>query len=122
MEVRKSTHSIYRLQNHVVWGMQILPKYPESWDMRIYPKDITETADRGIGSRNRNDWLDHDHMHMIMVISPKYSISDAMGRMKSQSTSALRKKVHWLKKVYRKENLVWSPGFLSAVQGSLKKQ
>ena len=33
MEVRKSTHSIYRLQNHVVWGMQILPKYPESWDM-----------------------------------------------------------------------------------------
>ena len=38
-------------------GKQIPPKDPESWDMRIYPKDITETAERGTGSRNRNDWL-----------------------------------------------------------------
>ena len=38
-------------------GMQIPPKDPESWYMRIYPKDITETAERGAGSRNRNDRL-----------------------------------------------------------------
>ncbi len=39
-----------------------------------------------------------------------------MGRLKSQSASLLRQKFIWLKKVYWKENLVWSPGyFVSSV-------
>lgn len=48
---------------------------------------------------------------MVMLIPPKYSISDCMGSLKSQSASRLRKKFEWLSKVYRKENIVWSPGY-----------
>ena len=60
--------------------------------------------------------FDKDHLHMVMVIPPKYSISEVMGKLKSQSASALRTKFPWLKKVYWKENLVWSPGyFVSSV-------
>jgi putative transposase len=57
-----------------------------------------------------------DHLHKVMVIPPKYSISSVMGKFKSQSVSELRRQYAWLKKVYWKENLVWSPGyFVSSV-------
>jgi len=57
-----------------------------------------------------------DHLHMVMVIPPKYSIASVMGRLKSQSSSQLRKAFNWLSKVCWKENLVWSPGyFVSSV-------
>ena len=57
-----------------------------------------------------------DHLHMVMVIPPKYSIASVMGSLKSQSASRLRKAYPWLKKVYWKENIVWSPGyFVSSV-------
>jgi putative transposase len=60
--------------------------------------------------------FDEDHLHMVMVIPPRYSISDVMGRMKSQSSSRMRKKFKWLRKVYWKENILWSPGyFVSSV-------
>ena len=57
-----------------------------------------------------------DHIHMVMIIPPKYSVSEVMGRLKGQTASSLRKKFCWLKKVYWKENIVWSPGhFVSTV-------
>jgi len=60
--------------------------------------------------------FDGDHLHMVMIIPPKYSISDVMGRLKSQSSSRMRKKFDWLAKVYWADNIVWSPGyFVSSV-------
>ena len=60
--------------------------------------------------------FDEDHLHMVMVIPPKYAIASVMGRMKSQSASALRRRFDFLSKVYWKENIVWSPGyFVSSV-------
>lgn len=60
--------------------------------------------------------FDKDHLHMVMVIPPKYSIASVMGQLKSQSSSMLRQKFNWLKKVYWKENIVWSSGyFVSSV-------
>ena len=60
--------------------------------------------------------FDGDHLHMVMVIPPKYSIAAVMGQLKSQSSSRMRKKFDWLSKVYWKENIMWSPGyFVSSV-------
>ena len=60
--------------------------------------------------------FDGDHVHMVMVIPPKYSIANVMGQLKSQSSSALRERYSWLSRVYWKENIVWSPGyFVSSV-------
>ena len=60
--------------------------------------------------------FDNDHLHMLMVIPPKYSIASVMAQLKSQLASELRRKFKWLEKVYWKENIVWSPGyFVSSV-------
>ena len=77
--------------------------------------------------------FDNDHLHMLMVIPPKYSIASVMAQLKSQSASGyddskemlapfeykgytdqylfgywfeLRRKFKWLQKVYWKENIV----------------
>ena len=58
-----------------------------------------------------------DHIHMVMVIPPKYSVSEVMGRLKGQTASSLRKKFGWLTKVYWKENIVWSSGYFVSTVG-----
>jgi putative transposase len=58
-----------------------------------------------------------DHIHTIMIIPPKYSVSEVIGRLKGQSASKLRKKFTWLENVYWKENLVWSPGYFVSTIG-----
>lgn len=62
-----------------------------------------------------------DHIHLVMIIPPKYSSSDVVAQIKSQSSSEIRKKFPWLKKVYWKENIVWSPGFFLSTVGVNEK-
>ena len=58
-----------------------------------------------------------EHIHMLMVIPPKYAVSDVIGEIKQYTASQVRKKFTWLDKVYWKENVVWSPGyFVSTVR------
>ena len=58
-----------------------------------------------------------DHLHAIMIIPPKYSVSEVIGRIKARSASMLRKKFAWLEKVYWKEHVVWSPGYFVSTVG-----
>ena len=58
-----------------------------------------------------------DHIHILMSIPPKYAVSDIVGRMKGITARHLRKKFDWLKKVYWKENIVWSPGYFVSTVG-----
>jgi putative transposase len=52
-----------------------------------------------------------------MIIPPKYSVSETIGRIKCKSASRLRKRFEWLEKVYWKENIVWSPGYFVSTIG-----
>ena len=79
---------------------------------KILPKLLRSTP----GVEIETIGFDGDHLHMVMCIPPKYSISDVMGKLKSQSASVMRKTHQWLQNVYWKENIVWSPGyFVSSV-------
>ena len=61
--------------------------------------------------------MQSDHIHMIMIIPPKYAVSDVVGKVKGMTASRLRKKFAWLGKVYWKENVVWSPGYFVSTVG-----
>lgn len=62
--------------------------------------------------------FDQDHLHMVMVIPPKYAIASVMGALKSQSASTLRADFPWLQRVYWNENIVWSPGYFVSSVGA----
>ena len=116
MELIKSGHSVYKLSYHLVWTCKyrrrILKPGVIDYLRRILPK-----IERNIpGLQIEQIGFDQDHMHMVAVIPPKYSVSEVVAQMKSQSASMLRKRFEWLGKVYYKENIVWSPGyFVSSV-------
>jgi len=55
---------------------------------------------------------------MVMIISPKYAVSEVVGKMKGKTPSLLRKKFSSLAEVYWKENIVWSPGYFVSTVGN----
>ncbi len=112
MEVHFSSHGVYKLEYHVVWvtryRRRILKPFVEEYLRVVMPKLLRSMP----GVSVETIGFDLDHLHMVMVIPPKYSISDVMGQLKSRSASNMRKTFKWLSKVYWKENVVWSPGML----------
>lgn len=116
MEVRLSSHCAYRLQYHVVWVCKYRRKILKPGVAEYLHKLLLGLIRSMPGVEIETIGFDGDHVHMVMIIPPKYAISDVMGQLKSQSASRLRKKFDWLAKVYWKENIVWSPGyFVSSV-------
>ncbi len=116
MEYIKTAHSVYYLQYHVVWvckyRRRILNPGVCGYIRKILPKLLRSMPSVKLETIG----FDKDHLHMVMSIPPKYSISSVMGKLKSQSASQLRRKFSWLAKVYWNENIVWSPGyFVSSV-------
>ena len=48
---------------------------------------------------------------MVVVIPPKYAVSEVVGRIKAKKASRQRTKFWWLRKRYQRESVVWSPGY-----------
>ena len=116
MEVIKTGHSTYYLQYHVVWVCKYRRRILNP-GVCVYIKVVLAKLLRGMpGVTIEQIGFYQDHLHILMSIPPKFSIADVIGILKSQSASELRKKFDWLKNVYWKENIVWSPGyFVSSV-------
>ena len=116
MEVVRAGHSVYRLQYHVVWVCKYRRRILNP-GVCVYLRKVLSKLLRSMpGVMIETIGFDQDHLHMVMSIPPRYSIAAVMGQLKSQSSSQMRKTFGWLKKVYWKENIVWSPGyFVSSV-------
>ena len=80
---------------------------------KLFPKIIRSLPGCEIIEYN----IQIDHIHMVMIIPPKYKVSEVISRMKAQTASRLREKFSWLSKVYWKENIVWSPGYFVSTIG-----
>lgn len=116
MRFIRSQHSVYQLSYHVVWTCKyrrrVLKPGVIEYLRRIFPKLLKSIP----GVEIEQIGFDLDHVHFVMIIPPKYSISEVVGQLKSQSAQLVRRKYQWLEKVYFKENVLWSPGyFVSSV-------
>lgn len=61
---------------------------------------------------------DKDHVHLYMIIPPKYSVSHAVEVMKSNTSRALQEKfAHFFPKVYWDQGGIWSKGFFVSTVG-----
>lgn len=111
MQVKLSAHGAYHLQYHIVWvckyRRKVLNPGVESTIRKLLPHLLRSMP----GVSLETIGFDADHLHMVMVIPPKYAIATVMGTLKSQSAAYLRKKYPFIKKIYWKENIVWSPGY-----------
>ncbi|MDD5093808.1 MAG: IS200/IS605 family transposase [Dehalococcoidia bacterium] len=117
MDVRLSGHGVYRTEYHIAWIVKyrrrILNPGVTEYLERLFPKVLRDMPGCEVVELN----IQIDHVHMVMIIPPKYAVSDVIGRMKGKTSSKLRKKFAWLEKVYWKENIVWSPGYFVSTVG-----
>ena len=112
MEVKRSGHGVYTLSYHVVWVTKYRRKILNPSLRRILPRLVRSMP----GVELEQMGFDEDHAHFVIGIPTKYAIADVMSELKTRSASLLREKFDFLKKVYWKENIVWSPGyFVSSV-------
>lgn len=117
MENQLSAHTVYRTEYHIVW----IPKYRRnilnpgvrSYLEKLFPSILKRMPGVRIIELN----IQVDHTHIIMIIPPKYAVSDVVGELKGRTASQLRKKFAWLQKAYWKENIVWSPGYFVSTVG-----
>lgn len=57
-----------------------------------------------------------DHVHLVSVIPPKYSVSSVVGKIKANTSRQIRIEFPWIKTMYWR-NEFWSPGFFSSTVG-----
>ena len=108
MRLRKSAHTVYKTQYHIVWitrfRRKILLKGVKDY-LRIKLLEI---------KRHYPDWeyleigIDVDHVHLYMLIPPKYALSKAVEVIKSNTSRALKRKFDFLKEVYWDGKGMWA--------------
>jgi putative transposase len=86
--------------------------------VKLFPKVMEQLPGCEITKYN----IQPDHIHMVMIIPPKYAVSAVVGKIKRMTSSELRKKFEWFKNRYWKENVVWSPGYFVSTVGVEEEQ
>ena len=117
MKLRKASHTVYKTQYHIVfvtkYRRKILTKGVSQWlrptfqQLRKYSPDI-EFIEIGI---------DRDHVHLHMVIPPKYAVSQVVNRIKVNTSRQMKQKFSFLEKVYWGTKSVWSTGYFVSTVG-----
>jgi putative transposase len=117
MEVRLSGHTAYKTEYHIVWitkyRYRVLNPGVKGYLEKLFPKVLKKLPGCEIVKYN----IQPDHVHMVMIIPPKYSVSEVVGRIKGMTGSQIRKKFRWMKLRYSRENIVWSPGYFVSTVG-----
>ncbi len=107
---KKLSHVIWHCQYHIVWT----PKYR----YRVLQGAVALEANKCI--RSFSEWLkcevkelnvQSDHVHLIVQVPPKVSISDFMGTVKGRTAIRVFKQFPHLKKKPYWGNHFWARGY-----------
>jgi putative transposase len=61
--------------------------------------------------------IQRDHIHMLMVIPPRYAVSEVVGRLKSGTSKIFRERYGLFKRVYGEKEIMWSTGYFVSTVG-----
>ena len=112
---KKLSHTIYESKYHLVW----IPKYRfriMTGTIRYYIRDkirrLCEWKKLEIVQGN----VKPDHIHLVLWIPPKFSVSSIVGYLKGKSALGIFDKFQHLKKRYWNKHF-WSPGYCVSTVG-----
>ena len=107
---RKLSHTIWHCQYHIIWA----PKYR----YRVLSGNVGESMATGIqaicgyaGGEVDELNVQKDHVHLVVMVPPRISISDLMGRVKGQTSMKIFNQFGQLKRKPYWGNHFWSKGY-----------
>lgn len=113
---RKLSHVVYKCDYHIVW----VPKYR----LRILKDDIKDLLVNDIhmlcewkGCHVEELNVQEDHVHLLVSVPPKVSISKLMGTLKGKLAIRLFKSYPRLKKKPYWGNRFWARGYFVSTVG-----
>ena len=113
---KKLSHTIWHCENHIVW----VPKYR----YRVMEGKIKEEVESSVREQSRQMScavqemnVQADHVHMIVQIPPKLSISEYMGRLKGKSAIRVLSVFRDLRRHRFWGNHFWAQGYCVGTVG-----
>ena len=118
-EIRSSAHSKYRCQYHIVFA----PKFRRKEIYGKLKKDIGQIL-RKLCEQKNVQIIEaeacKDHIHMLVSIPPKYSVSQIMGYLKGKESLMVFEKYANMKYKYGNRHF-WCRGYYVDTVGRNKK-
>ena len=117
MRLIKSAHAVYRTQYHIVWVTR--------YRRKILNEGVKEYLETKLQESRKfyPDWeyiaigIAVDHVHIHMVIPPKYAVSKVVETLKKNTSRHLSLKFRFLVQVYWDREGIWSKGFFASTVG-----
>ena len=118
MKPRVSAHAVYRTEYHIVF----VTKYRHRALNPVKFKQVTEHTIRDIAERIAGVEVvelnvQPEHVHLVVIIPPRYAVSKVVEIIKSQSAKVVRKEIQWLDKLYYDTPSLWSVGYFISSLG-----
>ncbi len=114
--IRTLSHCFYDLKYHVVWSPKYRGKVLKDEIVKQELRRIFETICKwkhwGLIQLNVQD----DHIHLILLTTPRDSVSYALQILKGKSSAWLKKKIKRKHGLYEKESL-WARGYFASTIG-----
>ena len=110
-------HTVFYHRYHIVWATKYRYKVLEG-DLRLRIRDIIRQVCRELGVAIIEGVLSSDHVHLLISIPPKRSVSEVVQRMKGRSSHKVQREFPALRKRYWGRHF-WARGFFSTTAGNI---
>ena len=122
MRIKSLNHCEYRHQYHIVWGTKHrrkwLKEYVKSELIASLHNTIKKYPTLLIYAIN----TDQDHVHIQIEIPPNIAVSDAVQKLKSNSSKHIQSKFKFIQEMYLEWDGIWSVGYFSSTVGLNEEQ
>ena len=117
MRIRYLNHSTYQHQYHIVWGTKARRKFLKEYVLPELKKSLWATVKKYPVLWIEKVNTDQDHVHLMLELPPNVAVSDAVSKLKSESSRHLRKKFKFIREIYIEKDGIWSTGYFSSTVG-----
>lgn len=121
MKYYRQAHVVYHTEYHLVW----IPRFRRKVLVHGVGEYLLKTLDTvrkwypDIVYLERN--IQSDHVHLLISIPPRMSVSRAVNILKSNTSAALKKKFKFLQHMYADDHGIWSVGYFVSTVGVNEK-
>ena len=118
MEIRVSAHSAYRTEYHIVFVTKYRHRALNPAKFRsVTEQALRDTIDRIVSVELIELNVQPEHVHLMIIIPPKYAVAKVVEIIKSRSAKVVRKEIQWLDKLYYNTPSLWTVGYFVSTVG-----